>query len=239
MQPFATGGIVRYFAITRPVPRARPRLKRYAMPRNASIFIAAAVAIVAIAGGMWSARMLFEGGNRTLSLQKATALTPPRPLPAFSLIDDAGAAFEPSRLKQRWSLLFFGFTHCPDVCPTTLGMLAQTEKLLADLPTELRPQVVLVSVDPQRDTPQQLASYVKFFSKSFTGVTGTPAAIDEFTQAMGVPVAISPQSNGDYTVDHSAAIFLVNPDGALRALFSTPHTPAVIAADYRQLIAQH
>lgn len=212
------------------------------MPRNASLFIAAAVAIVAIAVGMLSARMLFEGGNQALALQKATALTPPRPLPAFSLVDDAGAAFELSRLKQRWSLLFFGFTHCPDVCPTTLGMLAQTEKLLADLPAELKPQVVLVSVDPQRDTPQQLASYVKFFSKSFTGVTGTPAAIDELTQAMGVPVAISPlnngQSNGDYTVDHSAAIFLVNPDGALRALFSTPHTPAVIAADYRQLIAQ-
>jgi len=208
------------------------------MPRNTSIFIAAAVAIVAIAVGMLSARMLLGGGNEQLGLQKATALVPPRPLPAFSLTDDAGAAFDLSRLKQRWSLLFFGFTHCPDVCPTTLGMLAQTEKLLADLPADLKPQIVLVSVDPQRDTPQQLAYYVKFFSKSFTGVTGTPTAIDELTQAMGVPVAISPQANGDYTVDHSAAIFLVNPDGALRALFSTPHIPAVIAADYRLLIAR-
>ncbi len=142
----------------------------------------------------------------------------------------------PARLKHRWSLLFFGFTHCPDVCPTTLGMLAQTEKALANLPDERRPQIVLISVDPQRDTPQQLASYVKFFSPSFTGVTGTQDAIDDFARALGVPVAISPTDNGDYTVDHSAAIFLVDPDGAMRALFSTPHSPAIIADDYRRIV---
>ncbi|HWK73671.1 MAG TPA: SCO family protein [Povalibacter sp.] len=209
------------------------------MSRTHSIVIAAVIAIVAIAGGMLSARALLGGGGaQQLGLERATALSPPRPVPEFTLTDDSGASFERSRLQDRWSLLFFGFTHCPDVCPTTLGMLAQTEKQLADLPPELKPQVVLVSVDPQRDTPQQLASYVKFFSPSFTGVTGTQDAIDDFTRAMGVPVAIgSPDANGNYTVDHSAAIFLINPDGALRALFSTPHTPAVIAADYRRLVA--
>jgi len=208
------------------------------MSRTHSIVIAAVIAIVAIAGGMLSARALLSGGGQQLALERATALSPPRPVPEFTLTDDSGDTFDRSRLKDRWSLLFFGFTHCPDVCPTTLGMLAQTEKQLADLPPELKPQVVLVSVDPQRDTPQQLASYVKFFSRSFTGVTGTPDAIDDFTRAMGVPVAIgSPDANGNYSVDHSAAIFLINPDGALRALFSTPHTPAVIAADYRRLVA--
>lgn len=208
------------------------------MSRTHSIVIAAAVAIVAIAGGMLSARALLGGGGQQLGLERATALTPPRPVPEFTLTDDSGATFDRSRLQDRWSLLFFGFTHCPDVCPTTLGMLAQTEKQLADLPSGLKPQVVLISVDPQRDTPQQLASYVKFFSPSFTGVTGTPEAIDDFTRAMGVPVAIgSPDANGNYSVDHSAAIFLINPEGALRALFSTPHTPAVIAADYRRLVA--
>jgi protein SCO1/2 len=209
------------------------------MSRTQSIVIAAAVAIVAIAGGMLSARVLVGGGNsQQLGLERATALTPPRPVPEFSLTDDSGVSFDRSRLQNRWSLLFFGFTHCPDVCPTTLGVLAQTEKQLADLPPELQPQVVLISVDPQRDTPQQLASYVKFFSPTFTGVTGSQGEIDEFTRAMGVPVAIgSPDANGNYSVDHSAAIFLINPDGALRALFSTPHAPAVIAADYRRIVA--
>lgn len=208
------------------------------MSRTHSIVVAAVIAIVAIAGGMLAARALLGGGEQQLGLERATALSPPRPVPEFTLTDDSGATFDRSRLKNRWSLLFFGFTHCPDVCPTTLGTLAQAEKQLADLPAGLRPQVVLVSVDPQRDTPQQLASYVKFFSPSFTGVTGSQDAIDDFTRAMGVPVAIgTPDANGNYSVDHSAGIFLINPDGALRALFSTPHTPAVIAADYRRLVA--
>ena len=104
------------------------------------------------------------------------------------------------------------------------------------MPNDRKPQVVFVSVDPKRDTPQQLASYVKFFSPSFTGVTGTSDAIDDFTRALGVPVAISPANNGAYTVDHSAAIFLIDPNGAMRALFSTPHVASIIADDYRRIV---
>jgi len=213
------------------------------MSRNQSILIATAVGIVAIASGMMFARALMHGSGAAQTgmqagLAKATLLTPPRPLPQFALLDHTGAAFDPAQLKNHWSLLFFGFTRCPDVCPTTLGVLAQVEKSLADLPVAQRPQVILVSVDPQRDTPEQLAAYVRFFSPSFRGVTGTQQAIDSLTRALGVPVAISksPSGNGDYTVDHSAAIFLIDPQGALRALFSTPHVPAVIAADYRLIL---
>jgi protein SCO1 len=207
------------------------------MSRNQSIAVAAVVAIVAIASGMLLARsMLNPRGPAQLGLAQATVLEPARALPTFNLVDQAGAAFDDSRLKNHWSLLFFGFTHCPDVCPTTLGMLAQTEKSLSNLPESQRPQVVLVSVDPKRDTPAQLASYVKFFSPSFTGVTGAQSDIDAFTRALGVPVAISPLPNGDYTVDHSAAIFLVNPAGQLRALFSGPHVSSVIADDYRRIV---
>jgi len=207
------------------------------MSRVPSIVVAALVAIVAVASGMLLARGLMGGdGSSQLGLAQATVLAPPRPLPPFSLIDQASTPFTPERLKGRWSLLFFGFTRCPDVCPTTLSVLAQTEKALADLPAAKHPQVVLVSVDPQRDTPAQLASYVKFFSPTFTGVTGTQDGIDELTHALGVPVAINKLPNGDYTVDHSAAIFLVDPNGALHALFSSPHVPAVIASDYRRIV---
>jgi protein SCO1/2 len=207
------------------------------MSRLPSIAIAALVAIVAIAAGMLFARSLVgnEGASQ-LGLAQATLLKPPRPLPQFALIDQAGAPFTPDRLKNRWSLLFFGFTRCPDVCPLTLGVLAQAEKALSDLPPEKRPQIMLVSVDPQRDNPAQLASYVKFFSPTFGGVTGTQDAIDELTSALGVPVAINKLPNGDYSVDHSAAIFLIDPNGALHALFSSPHLPAVIADDYRRIV---
>jgi protein SCO1/2 len=207
------------------------------MSRNQSIAVAAIVAIVAVASGMLLARALLNPqGSAQLSLAKATLLTPPRPLPDFQLIDQDGAAFNLSHLRNRWSLLFFGFTHCPDVCPTTLGVLARAERELAELPANERPQIVFVSVDPKRDTPQQLASYVKFFSSTFTGVTGTQQSIDDFTRALGVPVAITPTENGDYSVDHSAAIFLIDPQGAMRALFSTPHTALVIADDYRRIV---
>ena len=208
------------------------------MARNQSLLIGAAVGILALVAGMLLASRLmnFKDGARP-AVVKATVLTPPRPLPEIALIDQAGAEFDGSRLAGRWSLLFFGFTRCPDVCPQTLGVLAQVDKSLADLPAGARPQVILVSVDPQRDTPEQLASYVKFFAPSFTGVTGTQHAIDSFTRAMGVPVAIRPTENGDYTVDHSAAIFLLDPQGAMRALFSTPHDPKIIAGDYRRIVA--
>jgi protein SCO1/2 len=207
------------------------------MSRNQSVFIAGIVAIVAIVAGMLLARALFDRSAPTqLGLAGGTLLTPPRPLPEIHLVDQDGAAFTPENLKGRWSLLFFGFTHCPDVCPTTLGMLSRTEKDLADLPTDRRPHIVFVSVDPLRDTPQQIKPYVAFFSPTFTGVTGTSEAIEDFTTKLGVPVVITPASNGEYTVDHSAAIFLVDPQGALHALFSGPHDPARIAADYRQIV---
>jgi protein SCO1/2 len=208
------------------------------MSRTPSIVLTAVVAIVAVAAGIALSKALVsrQHGGPASVLAHATLLEPARPLPAFNLIDQSGAAFEPAALKNHWNLLFFGFTNCPDVCPTTLTTLAQTEKQLADLPSEQRPHVVMVSVDPKRDTPEQLAKYVKFFSPTFSGVTGTPAGIEQLTRGMGVPVAIQEQANGQYTVDHSAAIFLIDRNGDLRALFSTPHTPATIAADYRRIV---
>jgi protein SCO1 len=207
------------------------------MSRTRSIAFAVAVAIVAVAAGMLLARALTTRASQATRapLASGTLLTPARPLPEFALIDHAGQPFGPDRLRGRWSLLFFGFTSCPDVCPTTLALLAQVEKQLSDLPAEERPQVILVSVDPQRDTPEQLASYVRFFSPSFIGVTASQVSIKEFTRSMGVPVAITPTGEGRYTVDHSAAVFVIDPAGELRALFSPPHSPDALAADLRRL----
>jgi protein SCO1/2 len=172
-------------------------------------------------------------------LAKATLLEPARPLPPMTLIDSQGQPFGLDRLRGRWSILFFGFTHCPDVCPTTLALLAQVEKQLSDLPAEQRPQIILVSVDPERDTPERLAKYVGSFSPTFIGITGEQEAVHAFALNMGVPVAITPLPGGSYTVDHSAAIFVIDPNGALRALSSTPHSVPLIAEDYRSIVAAH
>lgn len=212
------------------------------MTRNQSIGLAAVVAIVAIAGGMLLSRALLDGtGGPTLA--KATLLEPARPLPPMAFVDEQGQPFGPERLRGRWSILFFGFTHCPDVCPTTLVQLALLEKQLTDLPAGQRPQIILMSVDPERDTPEQLAKYVKTFSPTFTGVTGVTsdsrAAMHEFALKLGVPVAITELPNGGYTVDHSAAIFVIDPSGSMRALSSTPHNVPIIASDYRSIVAAY
>lgn len=206
------------------------------MSRTQSIALAAVVAIVAVAGGILSARWLFQQPTSVQSaLTTATLLTPPRPLPPLALVDQDKQPFGADRLRGNWSFVFFGFTSCPDACPTTMTALAQTRKLLADLPEPARPQVVMISVDPERDTPERLAAYVKAFDPGFLGATGTKPAIDELAQRMGVLVATRPLDGDNYTVDHSTSVFLVDPDGALRALFSTPHTPKLIAADYRRI----
>jgi protein SCO1 len=207
------------------------------MNRKTSV-LAALIAIVAVIAGMLLSRALIDRAedSQTVVLTSGTLLDPPRPLPDFSLIDHQNRTFKKEGLKARWSFLFFGFTNCPDVCPTTLRMLSQVEQSLSDLPVGERPSVLLVSVDPKRDTPEQLASYIKFFNPSFVGLTGSQQSLEDFTRQLGVPVAITPTDNGSYTVDHSGAIFLVDPQGALRALFSPPHSPSAIADDYRRII---
>ncbi len=206
------------------------------MSRTQSIALAAIVAIVAVASGILSARWLLQQQTRTEpAVATATLLTPPRPLPPLALVDQNNRPFGADRLRGVWSFVFFGFTSCPDACPATMSALAQTRRLLADLPEASRPQVVMISVDPERDTPERLAGYVKAFDPAFVGATGPKPAIDELAQRMGVLAAIRPLDGDNYTVDHTTSVFLVGPDGALRALFSAPQTPKLIAEDYRRI----
>ena len=206
------------------------------MSRTQTIALAALVAIVAVAAGILSARWVLQRqAGSQIGVTTATVLAPPRPLPPLALVDQDNRPFVADRLRGRWSFVFFGFTSCPDVCPVTMTALAETNKLLASLPEKLRPQVVMISVDPERDTPQQLAGYVKAFDPTFIGATGTKAAIDELALRMGVAAAKRPLEGGRYSVDHTTAVFLVDPDGALHALFSAPHTPKLIADDYRRI----
>lgn len=204
------------------------------------------VAIVVLAGVLAGALAAYLVRDRQASAptpEHATLYAELRPLPAFSLVDQAGAPFGPERLRGRWTFLFFGFVNCPDVCPTTLAILAGVRARIAGddpqygLPGKV-PQVVLVSVDPARDTPPVLARYVAHFDPSFIGVTGSAADIESLTRALGVAVFVGiPGPDGSYAVDHTAAIFLVDPEGRVAALFNTPHDAGVIARDYRRIVA--
>lgn len=198
----------------------------------------AAVVVAGALAGVAAAVVFMRAQPAPPVLERATLFEAARPLPAIALQDQSERAFDLARMRGHWTLLFFGFTNCPDVCPTTLATLAETRRQLADLPPEEIPEVVLVTVDPARDTPAILARYVAHFDPSFTGITGSPEAIGAFTRDLGVAVMIgAPAADGSYTVDHSAAVFLIDPDAAYAGLFGGPHEAGAIARDYRRIVA--
>lgn len=171
-------------------------------------------------------------------LEQATLLDTARPLPDFTLTDNQGRDYRRQDLRGHWTLMFFGFTNCPDVCPTTLAALADVRRQLKDLPPGDIPAVAFVSVDPARDTPAALGRYVAHFDPQFLGVTGKAEAMDALTRILGVAVSVgAADDNGNYTVDHTAAIFLIDTDAAMRAVFGGPHVASVIARDYRSIVA--
>jgi protein SCO1 len=196
------------------------------------------IVIVAILIGALSAQFMRAPSQPNLTIGSGTVLPTPRPVPDFQLVDGNGQAYNRARLNGHWSLLFFGYTSCPDVCPTTLSTLAQVDQQLADLPVEQRLQIVFLSVDPQRDAPAQVGRYVKFFSPDFIGLTGAPQQIEQLTHALGVPFAIHDSGNGAYTVDHSATLFLLDPQARMTAVFSPPHSVATLTGDLRTVITQ-
>lgn len=134
--------------------------------------------------------------------------------------------------------MFFGYTNCPDFCPTTLSTLAAMEKNLRSHAGSLTPKVVFVSVDTKRDTPQQLAKYVPYFDPEFVGVTAADqTSIEAFAAKLGVAVVLSPQPDGSYTVDHSGAVFVIDPSGKLASILTGPFTAAAFEADFRRIAA--
>ncbi len=181
-------------------------------------------ALVALVMGLTVNKVLTGSGQADpIALLDAGIVLLPqsRPLPDLPLVNQNGEAFALSQLQGKWSLLFFGYTFCPDVCPTTL---AQLRELQQQLPVEAREQlqVVLVSVDPQRDTPKQLKEYLGFFSADFQGLTGEPAAIQELANAVSIPFIPADTSKENYTVDHSGNLVLIGPDATQRGFIRAP-----------------
>jgi protein SCO1/2 len=176
---------------------------------------------MAFAGGGFFTYLAFMGPPAVPT--HATVLPEPQSLPEFSLLDQAGNEFNRESFSGDWSLVFFGFTHCPDICPATLQQLSLARaKVTADGDKKF-PRIVLVSVDPERDTPEVLDAYTKHFGEGVTGVTGTLTQLMNLTSSIGIFFAKSDQEGDTYSVDHSAVVLLINPDAEFHALFSAPH----------------
>lgn len=167
-------------------------------------------------------------------------LPEPKVIADFALVDGQGQPFSLEDLRGQWSLMFFGFTHCPDVCPSALydlnliteGLDAAEKGKSADV------QVVFVSVDPERDTPEQLAQYVSYFNPEFIGVTGSDAQLAPMTMQMGIAYRIEEHEAGAerYDVYHSASVLLMDPRGRLHGVFPAPHNPEKMTSELAELI---
>lgn len=156
----------------------------------------------------------------------------------FSLTDETGQAVTEASYRGRHMLIFFGFTYCPDVCPTELAKVAATLDLLGEDAARIAP--LFVSVDPERDTPEQLAQYTDLFHPAIVGLTGTEAQISSVARAFRVyynKVRTGPEPSA-YTMDHSAFIYLMGPDGGFRQFFSPQATPEQMAATIRAFLAR-
>lgn len=204
----------------------------------ARFLMAAIIAVIAVGAGIQVARTLLEPPV-PVETASATRFPVARALQPFALVDHRGARFDNQALQGHWTFLFFGYTHCPDVCPTTLSVLNSVAQRLADTPAAV--QFAFVSVDPVRDTPEQLARFVKYFNGDFIGVTGEPDAIEQLTRQLGVVfMQVGNATNPDsYLVDHTASVFLIDPDGRYHAVFTPPLDAAVISADVHAMLGAY
>jgi protein SCO1/2 len=165
----------------------------------------------------------------------ATLLPEPRALPAVDLVDSAGARLDLGAFRGRFSLLYFGFTRCPDVCPLTLKTLADARANLAARSPLVVPQIVFVSVDPSRDTPADIATYLGRFDPAFVGATGSAERLAPLLAALGVTVEKHRHDGDDYTVTHNDTLYVIGPGAELVAVASGPHDAATVASDFLKI----
>ena len=150
-------------------------------------------------------------------------IEPPRNLGSFNLMDSTGKEFLPKDFEGKWNMLFFGFTFCPDICPITMSMLSRIEKGL-DIENQEKIRIFLVTVDPDRDSPDQLKVYLENFSENFIGLTGGLDQIYNFATRVNAPFSpISNSKDPHYSVDHTGSIILINPEGNYAGFFRAPH----------------
>jgi protein SCO1/2 len=196
--------------------------------------IVVAIALAAAVAGMYLASQL--GRPAAPALASGTAFPEPMPLQPFSLVDVHGAPVTPEALRGHPTLVFFGFTNCPDVCPTTLALLASVQKqLAASEPALAGLKVALITVDPERDTPEQLGKYISAFGGDLIGLTGSAPEIVKAQKSFGVAASRADLPGGGYNVDHSATVFVLDTQARRVAVFTPPLRGAAIARDLASL----
>ncbi|MCP4391117.1 MAG: SCO family protein [Gammaproteobacteria bacterium] len=196
-----------------------------------------AVAVLALVVGFAMSWVI--SSNRPVELEAGTWFgDQARALPEFELLDHNSQPLTRVSLNGKWNLIFFGYTHCPDICPTSMQTLSDMVGAIDDPDVANALRIYFVSVDPDRDKPEVLASYASYFNPAFTGATAQMEQLEPLTRSLGIAHGIRNRVEGNpvYDVDHSAAIVLVNPQAEFAGLFGAPHDPAVMARDMTRIV---
>jgi len=198
------------------------------MAKNTTLLLIVS-AVVAMSAGLWLAQSTNTNEDSLSAPRIQGAIFPTEKLvKPFKLIDHLGDEFSNKNLIGHWSIVFVGYTHCPDICPTTLGLMSEVYRELS-LQKMAPPHVIFLTIDPERDTPKVMNSYIEYFNAEFTGLTGTLANVEKFTKNLNAVFRKAPGLGGeitkdDYLMDHSSALMLINPQGNLQSILTAPHT---------------
>jgi protein SCO1/2 len=196
--------------------------------------IAGLVLGTAVAAGLMLA--LRNAGESTTPVA-ATILPAGNELPDFALLDQDGAPVDRTAFEGQWDVVFFGFTNCPDICPATMTVLGQAKRELEAQGADPLPRLVLVSVDPERDTPEAMARYIAYFGDGNLGLTGELDELRKLTDALGIFFQKAGTGDGAYGVDHSTVVLVIDPQARLKALFTAPHEVANFVHDLPLIMA--
>lgn len=208
------------------------------MPRKnnrTAITVIGLIAFVALIAGLFASQKV---QNKSIDTHQfhGTLLDKPRPISSFVLTGIDNVPFNNASMQGHWTMVFFGFTNCGSICPTTMAELGKMYHLLEKKGTKNLPQVVMISVDPERDSLDKLSHYVKAFDPHFYGARGDDNSVSAMTKEMGVAyakVALPTDENPqNYDIEHTGTVMLINPKGELSAFFTMPHYASLLAKDY-------
>ena len=200
------------------------------LPRRFVLVAVLFAGFVILGAGAFLALSLHETPRGAAGTLLASAIGGP-----FRLVDQDGKTVTDADLKGKWSLVYFGYTHCPDACPTALNDIAIALDELGSKRSAVRP--VFITVDPERDTPEVLKAYVTAFDAPILALTGTPEEVARAAKGYRVYYAKHPEAGGDYSMDHSSVIYVMDPEGRFTASFTHQSAPEEIAERLKKLLA--
>jgi protein SCO1/2 len=216
--------------VTSRTPPAAPARKSPGGGAPRFLIAAAALAALVVLGtGGYLAVMLQHNPQGVAGSPLASAIGGP-----FQLVDQNGNTVTEAALKGKWSLVYFGYTHCPDACPTALNDISIALSELGAKRDQVRP--IFITVDPERDTPKVLKDYVTAFDAPILGLTGTPEQVAKAAKDYRVYYAKHPEAGGDYSMDHSSVIYVMDPEGRFTASFTPDSTPEQMAERLKKLV---